>query len=115
MKWIEKEHQTHSAGAFYRFLAHLGFGLVTYLPLIFFAIDVYVRGGTNVKGAIEVAFSLFAYTLVLRTLGWKFAIPALIIASVGLAKVKCTKLNVATIVISIIILLWNLLSLATGG
>ena len=42
MKWIEEEHRTHSAGAFYRFLAHLGFGLVTYLPPIFFTVDVFI-------------------------------------------------------------------------
>ena len=110
----ESSH-AHSGGAFYRFLAHLGFGLVTYLPLIFFAVDLFIRRGSDMKGAIATAFSFSAYTLVLGTLGWKFAVPALIIAGIGLSKVKCLKLNVATVAISIIILLWNFLSVTIGG
>jgi hypothetical protein len=105
----------HSTRVFDRFLSHLGFGLITYLPLIFFASDLIIRGHTGIKEAIEVAFSFSVYIIILGTLGWKFAILALIIASVVLSKGKFLKLNIATIIISIIILLWNFLTLATGG
>lgn len=107
--------QVHSADAFYRLLAHLGFGLITYLPPLFFAVDLFTRRGSSMKEAFATAFSLSDYALILGILGWKFAVPALIIAGVGLSKAKCLKLNIATIAISIIVLLWNFLSVAGGG
>jgi hypothetical protein len=104
----------HSGRIFYRFLAYLGFSLVTYLPPLFFMVDLVIRRSSDIKGAVRVAFSLPTYVIILGTLGWKFAAPALIIAGVGLSRVKYPKLNTATIAIAIIILLWNLLSAAAG-
>jgi membrane associated rhomboid family serine protease len=103
------------AGAFYRLMAHLGFGLVTYLPPVFFTVDISTRGDTGIKAALAIAFSWFGYTLLLGTFGWVFAIPAIIIAGVGLAHFRSLKLNIVTIAIAIIILIWNLLTLAVIG
>lgn len=105
----------HPTRVFDRFLSYLAFGLITYLPLIFFASDLIIRGRTGIKEAIGVAFSFSAYFVIVGTLGWKFAILALIIASVVLSKGKFLKLNIITIAISIAILLGNFLNLATGG
>lgn len=99
-------------GAFYRFLAHLGFAMVTYLPPLFFTVDVLIREKSGIKQACATAFSWLSYTLVLGMFGWAFAIPAIIIAGVGLAHFKNVRLNIATIAIAIIILIWNLLTLA---
>lgn len=109
------KEEVRPAGTFYRFLAHLGFGLVTYLPPVFFTLDVFIRGGSDIKEAAAIAFSWFAYTLLLGTFGWVFAVPAIIIAGLGLAHFKSLKLNISTIAIAIIILIWNLLTLAAVG
>ncbi|MDD5155051.1 MAG: hypothetical protein PHF11_01000 [Candidatus Omnitrophica bacterium] len=108
------EKDPRAAAAFYRFLAHMGLGLVTYLPLVFFAVDLIYRRGLSIKDGVCAAFSLPVYILIMSIMGWKFALPGLIIAGAGLSKARYPKLNTATLAIAIIILLWNLLSVAGG-
>ncbi len=102
-------------------LANIGFGLVTYVPIV--VIFCYIFFGslsvphiTNpLEHALSFIFSPTTYLLAFGLFGALVAIPALVFAVIGLRSRTYIVLNVVTTVLAILILLWNIFSLLTGG
>ncbi len=82
-------------------IAHLGLGLVTYIPLaVYILVALFVTRDTSVFADGVVAFVGYFATM-MTMFGWIFVIAAAIISITGLVKRENAKLNAATLLICI--------------
>lgn len=88
--------------------AHVGLGLVTYVPLVLYVFFSVFVSPDNVFG--DGFWTFLGYFVTMMTMfGWMFWIAALIISIRGLVKHESTKINMATFLICVgwlIVLYW---------